>query len=327
MIVTCQSCLRHYNLDESRIKPSGSKVQCSKCRAIFTVYPPDTEPLVDDSTPTPPDATPEPTAIQAPLAEENDLADEDVVPPEASSDEVRIELPETDDIPVAAPEPSLAFETEKDPDLADADDEPPKTLSTADDEDDEDLEIEETPSKKGCLPIVLFLLLLPAVIYGALILMDKKGVEMPWLEGLNLPYLSQSADSKQSLPHEMITATNINSRFVRNSQGNPLFVISGKLTNQGEKPQQAIQLKGVLFDKANAMLAEKMVVGGRFLSDLDLIALSQEEIDQKLTATDASAATPVIDAGASVPFMVVFFDLDDGLKEFSVKVMGSEPAS
>lgn len=324
MIVTCQSCLRHYKLDESRIKPSGSKVQCSKCRAIFTVYPPDNEPLVDDSVPTPPDVVSAPPTTQPPLIDEGDLADEDVVPPEVSSDEVRIELPETDDTPVAAPEPSLAFKTEKDPDLADADDERPKTLSATDDEDSEDLEIEASPTKKGCLPIVLFLLLLPAVIYAALILMDRKGVEMPWLEGLNLPYLSQSSDAKQRLPHEMITAANINSRFIRNGQGDPLFVISGKLTNQGKNPQQAVQLKGELFDEANAVLAEKMVVGGRFLSDLDLIALTPEAIDAKLAAVDAA---PVIDAGASVPFMVVFFNQSDGLKEFSVKVTGSEPAS
>ncbi len=147
---------------------------------------------------------------------------------------------------------------------------------------------------------------------------------MPWLKGLNLPYIGQSMDSVAKPAFEMIAVADINSRFVRNREDQPLFVISGNLANQGDIPQQAVQLKGTLFDEANTVLAEKMVVGGRFLSDLDLSTLDPEAIDAKLAATDAA---PVIDAGASVPFMVVFFDLDDGLKEFSVKVTGSEPVS
>ena len=321
MIVTCQSCLKHYELDETRVKPSGSRVQCSQCKAIFTLYPPDKEPIVLDAAP-PGETTPVTTTTQPFVATKT--ADEDEVPPEASSDEIHMDLPDSDDLPTAASEPTLAFEKEKDPDLADAEIESPKTLFTADDEDDFDLEIEETPNRRGCLPIILFLLLLPAVVYGALVLLDKKGVEMPWLKGLNLPYIGQSMDSVAKPAFEMITVANINSRFVRNREGQPLFVISGKLTNEGDTPQQVVQLKGTLFDEANVSLAEKTVVGGRFLSDLDLNTLDPEAIDAKLTATDAA---PVIDAGASVPFMIVFFDLDDGLKEFSVKVTGSEPVS
>ena len=321
MIVTCQSCLRHYKLDEKRIKASGSKVQCSHCKAVFTIYPPGKESVVPDPAPPAVETTPVPTTT--PPFVESKIDDEDRVSTELSSDEVRIELPKTDDTPAAESEPALAFETEEDPDLADADDEPPKTLSTADDENDFDPKIETTPTKKGCLPFVFLLLLLPAVVYGALVLLDKKGIQLPWLKGFNLPYISQSLDSADKLPFELITAANINSRFIRNSEEQPLFVISGKLTNQGDTPQKAVQLKGTLFDEANTILAEKMVMGGRFLSDLDLIALGPEEIEAKLTAADAA---PVIEAGASSPFMLVFFDLDEGLKEFSVKVTGSEPA-
>ncbi|MGD8269446.1 MAG: zinc-ribbon domain-containing protein, partial [Desulfobacterales bacterium] len=32
MILTCEKCDTSFSFDESLIKPSGSKVRCSKCR-------------------------------------------------------------------------------------------------------------------------------------------------------------------------------------------------------------------------------------------------------------------------------------------------------
>ncbi|MBW2298056.1 MAG: zinc-ribbon domain-containing protein, partial [Deltaproteobacteria bacterium] len=31
MIITCEECSTSFNLDEKFLKPSGSKVRCSKC--------------------------------------------------------------------------------------------------------------------------------------------------------------------------------------------------------------------------------------------------------------------------------------------------------
>ena len=39
MIVTCNECDTRFNLDESLLKQTGSKVRCSKCKNIFTAYP------------------------------------------------------------------------------------------------------------------------------------------------------------------------------------------------------------------------------------------------------------------------------------------------
>ncbi len=43
MRVNCGNCNTNFNLDESLVKPSGSKVRCSKCKHIFIVYPPQRE--------------------------------------------------------------------------------------------------------------------------------------------------------------------------------------------------------------------------------------------------------------------------------------------
>ncbi|MBW1754259.1 MAG: zinc-ribbon domain-containing protein [Deltaproteobacteria bacterium] len=41
MIITCEECQASFNLDESLLKPTGSKVRCSKCKKVFVAYPPE----------------------------------------------------------------------------------------------------------------------------------------------------------------------------------------------------------------------------------------------------------------------------------------------
>ena len=40
MVITCEECKTRFNLDESLLKKTGSKVQCTKCKHIFVAYPP-----------------------------------------------------------------------------------------------------------------------------------------------------------------------------------------------------------------------------------------------------------------------------------------------
>jgi predicted Zn finger-like uncharacterized protein len=42
MIVACQGCSKRFVLDGKLVKPGGSRVRCSRCGAIFRVYPEDT---------------------------------------------------------------------------------------------------------------------------------------------------------------------------------------------------------------------------------------------------------------------------------------------
>jgi predicted Zn finger-like uncharacterized protein len=40
MVIKCGGCLRKFNLDESLLRPDGSKVKCTKCGNIFCAFPP-----------------------------------------------------------------------------------------------------------------------------------------------------------------------------------------------------------------------------------------------------------------------------------------------
>ena len=64
MIITCKECNASFSLDESLLKPTGSKVRCSKCKEIFTAYPP-----------TPPEEAEKPTEIIPDLEAELETKD------------------------------------------------------------------------------------------------------------------------------------------------------------------------------------------------------------------------------------------------------------
>jgi predicted Zn finger-like uncharacterized protein len=83
MIVSCDQCGVKLKVDESKIRPEGSKLKCPKCANIFTVRRPE-EPAVS---PTPPIPEPRPAvpprpAPQAPPAPQPPPAVERAAPPE-----------------------------------------------------------------------------------------------------------------------------------------------------------------------------------------------------------------------------------------------------
>lgn len=57
MILTCEKCDTSFSFDESLIKPTGSKVRCSKCRNVFVVHPPAPTAKADSGATVQPDAT------------------------------------------------------------------------------------------------------------------------------------------------------------------------------------------------------------------------------------------------------------------------------
>ena len=61
MIITCKKCDKSFNLDESLLSPTGSKVRCSNCKEVFVAYPPEVS-----------------EEIEAPLEKELDVEDQKV---------------------------------------------------------------------------------------------------------------------------------------------------------------------------------------------------------------------------------------------------------
>lgn len=57
MIIQCDECQARFRLADEKIKPTGTKVRCSKCKHVFTVMPPPEEPAEEPSAPAEQEAT------------------------------------------------------------------------------------------------------------------------------------------------------------------------------------------------------------------------------------------------------------------------------
>lgn len=75
MIITCKKCNSSFNLDESLLKPTGSKVRCSKCKDVFVVHP---SPASKKSSKKPSEANSQ-KDISSPSADDLDLSDIDAL--------------------------------------------------------------------------------------------------------------------------------------------------------------------------------------------------------------------------------------------------------
>lgn len=44
MVITCEQCQARFRLADEKLKPEGTKVRCSKCKLVFSVFPPEISP-------------------------------------------------------------------------------------------------------------------------------------------------------------------------------------------------------------------------------------------------------------------------------------------
>jgi predicted Zn finger-like uncharacterized protein len=93
MIITCGNCETSFNLDEKLLKPTGSKVRCSRCKHMFTAYPPALPELEQEvaATPAPEEIEEKVEAAETPesepISEETDNMAAEAMEPEPSQED------------------------------------------------------------------------------------------------------------------------------------------------------------------------------------------------------------------------------------------------
>jgi len=98
MIVQCEACQTRFRLADEKVKVGGIKVRCSKCKEVFTVMPPEPEPVeetVDFGSFNMEKVADEAPAGETPTSEEppsETSATEDAAPPEESAQEESSDL-------------------------------------------------------------------------------------------------------------------------------------------------------------------------------------------------------------------------------------------
>ncbi|MDO9109410.1 MAG: DUF3426 domain-containing protein [Desulfatirhabdiaceae bacterium] len=174
--------------------------------------------------------------------------------------------------------------------------------------------------KKGISPLILVALIIAviaAVSYGGYMLLNSMGIP--------IPFISQQAPSKVSDPGNInIKSFDISSKFVDNVKIGKLFVITGKVKNEYPTARGSIQIAGKLYSKDKALVKTETVFCGNILSDLDLANADATTLQQRLqNRSGDNRINQKVSPGATIPFMLVFFNLPTNLEEFTTEIISS----
>lgn len=174
-----------------------------------------------------------------------------------------------------------------------------------DDEEMEDEEYEEAPRrsqpKMGLIIAALVVVLGGGLIYFTGVI-DK-------LTGLLMPPSSSEL--------KVVEIETIKGFYEENKNFGKVFVIDARVKNITGEPQEIKAATGVIYNDDGDKIAEKSVSPGRMVSVDDIRNLQKEELERAFR--DPSGG--VIPARGSVPVMVLFVDIPQGLSEFGIDIV------
>ncbi|MDL1983682.1 MAG: zinc-ribbon domain-containing protein [Deltaproteobacteria bacterium] len=177
-------------------------------------------------------------------------------------------------------------------------------------------------NKRISMPVLLLLLaaLLIGGAYGAYVLLDSVGINIPFVSDLLKPEVQDAGNLK-------IYTSDINNKFIENSKVGKLLVITGKAKNGYSDARSYISITGKLYTKGKILSKTKTVYCGTILSELELQNMDLDAINNRLSNRFGDNKSNIkVKANAIIPFMVVFADLPENLDEFTIEVAGSFPS-
>jgi len=130
----------------------------------------------------------------------------------------------------------------------------------------------------------------------------------PWLRGV--PVLEDLVAPQMKSGETVqppVRIKDIRQRSVANLLAGNLCVIEGIAVNQAPYPLARIKVRLVIADAYDVVLGEKMVYGGNLLTDAELGALAEAEIQRELSIPQGSdVSNERIAPNGEIPFMIVF---------------------
>jgi predicted Zn finger-like uncharacterized protein len=314
MIIQCRKCETRFRFDDTLMVGDGVWVRCSRCQHVFFQQ----RSAGDASA-----VEPEIPSVRISDAKRNS---DDRFPPAGD----RLKRMETQ--AEAAPPTPIRAEREpeadfgREPSIQELDEDLGKeTLAgqaAADEQESMEME-EEEPSaggteKKGWGRTVLkliALLVFVAVVAGTVYLYLFPQIRTqvltwaaPWLQGV--PVLENlvppQMKSGETAPAP-VRLKDIRQRSVANLLAGNLRVIEGLAVNQAPYPVARIKVRLVIADAYDVVLGEKIVYGGNLLTDAELGALAEAEIQRELSIPQGSdVSNERIAPNGEIPFMIVF---------------------
>lgn len=314
MIVKCEKCQSEFNFNDALIKNEGTTVRCSVCKNVFKVFPPKAatfDELIDDNF--------------------SDAAMEETValdmPPDLEDIEEETYEEDRRDSFDRAFEEAIEEVTEDEEILASEEESMPGRDETAElikkKTDISAVKISgERPEKKGrpkilliILSIILFLVVAFVVVffYFPDILPDSIYKMRSTNQGSTVDAGANKLDFEGY----------IGSFFTSEKVGR-LYIIEGLVINLDQKARSHILLKGSLCDDQGNPLEQETAYAGNALTEEQLNTLSINEMKQIMqNKTGINNNNVNVMPGASVPFMIIFSRLPDGMSEFELEAVGS----
>jgi len=173
-------------------------------------------------------------------------------------------------------------------------------------------------NKRISMPVLL--LLLAALLISGIYVLDRVGINIPFVSDLLKPEVQDAGNLK-------IYTSDINNKFIENSKIGKLLVITGKTKNGYSDARNYISITGKLYTKGKILSKTKTVYCGTILSELELQNMDLDAINNRLSNRFGDNKSNIkVKADAIIPFMVVFADLPENLDEFTIEVAGSLPS-
>jgi predicted Zn finger-like uncharacterized protein len=284
MKVECPSCQTKYNLPDDKIGPEGATVRCSLCKHVFHVDAPQTEdfPGFGD------------TGAESvwPVQSEEEAASGGFA--DHLESERKKKDPYDQGVVSSTEFTSIDFG------------QPEKAKGGA-------------SSRNMLLGVVLGLVVLLGIGGSAAYFFEfwpfAKKPATSAMENAPTP-AAPAKDYSAQLPFESHT-----NYFVENDKVGKLFVIEGKLVNRSPVEVGRVSIEATLLDAKEAPVVSKVVTAGPKASNFELKTLNKEDLDSRLESRqEILLYNNKVKPGEEIPFMVVFTNIPDTVRNFSLKL-------
>jgi predicted Zn finger-like uncharacterized protein len=310
MIITCTSCLTKFNLDESKIRATGVRVRCSRCKHVFTfIPPPETREEINKDFET-----------FSKYHENLMESEKDEAPPLVQQKGSTLE----EHRPLEPEEPPL-FPGEVPPLEAEVEQEVP-----VEEEREKKLPFETIRTvrgeKRGPSRLFMMVIVLALLIIGAFYLWTALRTG-----GKLAPYVQYPVRQINNLwgqiwgtEKEGLTVRDLNG-YEEKAADADLFIIEGKVNNQSRFTKKFVKVKVVIFDQNRTKIVEREATCGRVFGRGELKRLSRNSIEGEAMRPLPEGET-ALPSGKTAPFMVIFRDLPSQAKEFEVEIIAAPNA-
>lgn len=351
MIVPCENCQTKFEVNETLLKPEGSKVKCSRCGDIFRVYPPEQikveEPAVDSSTQEEPEmkieiesTEPEPEIVIDSTEPESEIESTESEPEiememdlTESESEMDLDFDDSFEDDIMEDIEDLETEYREDPDGFGEENLESPSEDAEEETDEETQEKEEKDSitpvfdkkKEGMSRTLLILIVIILGLVGGAYAIYKYAPDL--IPSSILPEKISADKSKGfDVGASRLEILTVDGSFVDSNKAGRLFVISGKVRNNYPKSRDFILVKGCILDDKGQIVKEKTAFAGNMMKEEEFVTKSLEEIGAVLKNRHGIEKKNVnVEPGASIDFMIVFDKLPDNLSEFTVGAVSSSP--